>query len=74
MSYVNICSVNCRGIGEYRKRKDVFNYLRAMDYNIFFLQDVHCSKGKVNLFRNMWGSNVLIAPHTHNARGVTILT
>ena len=63
-SYVNICSLNCRGIGEYRKRKDVFNYLRALDCNIFFLQDLHCSKDKVNSFRSMWGSDVIIASHT----------
>ena len=74
MSNLNICSVNCRGIGEYRKRKDVFNYLRKLDCNIFLLQDVHCSLEKVNSFRNMWGNDIIVAPHTHNSRGVAILT
>ena len=74
MSDLKICSVNCRGIGEYRKRKDVFNYLRKLDYNIFLLQDVHCSQEKVSSFRNMWGTDIIVAPHTHNSRGVAILT
>ena len=74
MSDLKICSVNCRGIGEYRKRKDVFNYLRKLDYNIFLLQDVHCSQEKINSFRNTWGTDILVAPHTHNSRGVAILT
>ena len=74
ISDVKICSVNCRGLGEYRKRKDVFNYLRKLDCNIFLLQDVHCSQEKVNSFRNMWGSDILVAPHTNNSRGVAVLT
>ena len=74
MSDLKICSVNCRGIGDYRKRKDVFNYLRKLDCNIFLLQDVHCSREKVDSFQNMWGTPVIVAPHTYNSRGVAILT
>ena len=74
MSDVKICSVNCRGLGEYRKRKDVFSFFRKLDCNIFLLQDVHCSQGKLDSFRNMWGTDILVAPHTHNSRGVAVLT
>ena len=38
------------------------------------LQDVHGRKIGVPYFRNAWGTDVLIAPYTNNARGVAILT
>ena len=38
------------------------------------LQDIHCSKGKENMFRNAWGTDILIAPFRSNARGVAILS
>ena len=66
MDELNICSLNCRGLGDYKKRRDAFH--------IYMLQDIHCSKGKENMFRNAWGTDILIAPFKSNARGVAILS
>ena len=74
MMELKICSFNCRGLGSYSKRRDVFDFLRKSDFNIYMLQDVHCDKKKVNVFRNAWGTDILIAPFRSNARGVAILT
>ena len=74
MSEFNICTLNCRGLGDYRKRRDVFHYLRNSAFHIYMLQDIHCGPNKVNVFRNAWGTDILIAPYTGNARGVAILT
>ena len=74
MSEIKFASFNCRGLGDFRKRKDVLAYLRNQDFNICFLQDIHCSKMGAPYFRNCWGKDVLIAPLTNNARGVAILT
>ena len=41
---ITISSTNCRGLGEYTKRKDVFNYLRNKGHNIYCLQDTHFTK------------------------------
>jgi hypothetical protein len=41
---VKILSVNCQGLGDIAKCKDVFNYLRSLDYNIYCLQDTHFSR------------------------------
>ena len=71
---MRVCSVNCRGLGDYKKRRDVFNFLKGVDCNLFLLQDIHCAKGKENSFRNLWGTDILIAPYKNNARGVGILT
>ena len=74
MTEVNICSLNCRGLGDYRKRRDVFHYLRRGDFHIYLLQDIHCGLGRENTFRNAWGTDILISPYRNNARGVAILT
>ena len=74
MSAIKLVSFNCRGIGNIKKRKDVFDYLRRKDFNICFLQDIHCKKSGVVYFRNVWGRDILIAPGTSNSRGVAILT
>ena len=73
MSEFNICTMNCRGLGEGKKRRDVFHYLRQSHFNIFMLQDIHCARDKENMFRNSWGTDILIAPYRNNARGVAIL-
>ena len=71
---LKVCSMNCRGLGEYKKRRDVFNFLKGMDCNLFLLQDIHCAKERVNSFRNLWGTDILLAPYKNNARGVGIFT
>ena len=74
ISNLKICSLNCRGLGDFKKRRDVFNKLRGDGYNLLLLQDVHCKVGKEDTFRNSWGKDILLAPYAHNARGVAILT
>ena len=73
MSIVKFFSMNCRGLGQFKKRKDVFSYLRGIEADIFMLQDVHCNDQKLVSFRNSWGKDVYISPGTNNARGVAIL-
>ena len=41
---IKISSTNCRGLGDYSKRKDVFNYLRNKRYGTYCLQDIHFTK------------------------------
>ena len=48
--------------------------MRKSSYHIYFLQDIHCERGKENTFRNEWGTDILIAPYRSNSRGVAILT
>ena len=73
MGDIKICSLNCRGLGTFEKRRDVLNYLRKSQYNIFMLQDIHCSPEKENQFRNTWGGEVKMAGFSSNSRGVAIL-
>ena len=68
-----ICSKNVNGIGNFTKRKDVFNYLREQKYDVCFLQETHLLTGMENLVRSTWGYNVWLAGATTNANGVAIL-
>ena len=70
---VKIISVNCQGMGDIAKRRDVFNYLRALDYNIYCLQDTHFSQDMENEVRNLWGYQCFFSSYATNSRGVAIL-
>ena len=70
---VKILSVNCQGLGDIAKRKDVFNYLRSLDYNIYCLQDTHFSCDTENEVRNLWGYQCFFRSYCTNSRGVAIL-
>ena len=69
-----ICSFNCRGLGSFEKRRDVLNYLRRSQFNIFMLQDIHCKPENENNFRNTWGGDIKLAGFSNNSRGVAILS
>lgn len=45
---VKIISVNCQGLGDVAKRRDVFNYFRSLKYNLYCLQDTHFTKDNEN--------------------------
>lgn len=46
---LKILIVNCQSLGEYSKRKDVLNHLKAKHYNIYFKQETHFVNTKENL-------------------------
>ena len=68
-----ISSKNVNGIGNFRKRKDVLNYLRQKNHDIYFLQETHLKSDMENLVRSTWGYNVWLAGATTNTNGVAIL-
>ena len=74
MSSIRIASMNCRGLGDLNKRRDVFNYLKQKPYSICCLQDTHfTAKKEENFIRSMWGFETYISPGTSDSRGVAIL-
>ena len=70
---VKILSVNCQGLGDIAKRRDVFNYLRSLNYNIYCLQDTHFSSDIENDVRNLLGFQCYFSSFASNSRGVAIL-
>lgn len=70
---IKIASTNCRGLGDYLKRKDVFCYLREKRIGIYCLQDTHFTTALEPYIRSEWGGEVYFNSFTSNARGVCIL-
>ena len=70
---LKICSLNCQGLGNFKKRKDVFQYLRKSNCSIFCLQDTHFDKSLEKLVANEWGFRVYFSSHDSRSRGVAIL-
>ena len=52
---VTIFSMNCQGLGDVNKRKDLFNFLKQKKYSIYFLQDTHFTEKEEKYIRSMWG-------------------
>ena len=73
MENVEILTLNCRGLGERKKRKDVFNYLRNMKCNIYCLQDTHWVKNQEHYVRSEWGFQCYMSYGTSASRGTAIL-
>ena len=69
---IKICSLNCQGLGNSKKRRDVFNYLRNLKYSIIFLQDTHFSKDLEKLVQNEWGFKAVFNSLNSRSRGVAI--
>ena len=70
---IKICSLNCQGLGDHIKRRDVIKYLRKSNYSIICLQDTHFSKKKnERLIKNEWGHKAIFNSLYSRSRGVAI--
>ena len=45
-----ICTFNVNGLGEYKKRCQMFEWLKDNKYDICFLQELHCQ----NISNDKW--------------------
>ncbi|KAJ8028408.1 LINE-1 retrotransposable element ORF2 protein [Holothuria leucospilota] len=70
---IRISSLNCRGLCDRNKRKDVFDYLQGLKNHIYCLQDVHWDVNLVDTVPVEWGFDCYFAPGSNNSRGVAIL-
>lgn len=68
-----ICTFNCNGLGDHKKRKDVFDYLRKQKCNLYLLQETHWKADNENFIRSCWGYNCFVAGNETNKNGVAIL-
>lgn len=70
---LKIASMNCRGIGEAKKRRDVFGYLRDLNYSFYLLQDTHFTPSTEARIKSEWGFHAYFSSFSSNSRGVAIL-
>ena len=70
---LKILTVNCQGLGDYKKRRDVLNYLHKKNCNIYFLQDTHFTTDEEKIIISQWGYKGIFSSYESNSRGVAIL-
>ena len=68
-----VSSLNCQGLGNVQKRRDVFHYLKQKSYSIYCLQDTHFDKKLIKYIRAEWGFKCFFSCYSSNSRGVAIL-
>ena len=73
MSDIVIASMNCRGLSDLKKRRDVMHYLRKKDYDILFLQDTHLTQNSFQYFNCLWRGKSVHSFYTNRSRGVSIM-
>ena len=70
---VKIISMNCQGLRNMTKRKDVINYLKLTCADIICLQDTHLVGNDISLTRTLWKGEIYQSGISTNLRGVAIL-
>ena len=70
---IKIVSYNCQGLKMMEKRRDVIDYLKSKQFNIYCLQDTHFSDEDEVFIKNLWGGDCYFSSFSSNQRGVAIL-
>ena len=70
---LNIVSANTRGLRQYLKRFDVFDYFKNLNSDIICLQETHLTAKDINMLSKEWNIEYFIAGNSTNSRGVSIL-
>ena len=65
--------MNCRGLGEQKKRRDVMLYIRQSDFNVIFLQDTHMTTRMIPYFECLWKGKGYHSCFSPRSRGTSIL-
>ena len=63
MDKIKIISLNCQGINCPKKRRDVFNYIRAKNYSIICLQDTHITASMEKIVESEWGFKTIFSSY-----------
>ena len=70
---VTIVSMNCQGLADAKKRRDVFHYLRNKGFSMYLLQDTHFHAKLENYVYAEWGYDCYFASYNSSSRGVAVL-
>ena len=68
-----IASINVRGLGDYRKRTSVYNWLHKKKIDIIYLQETHSTEQNEQLWKNQWRGKTYMSHGTNNSKGCMIL-
>ena len=65
--------MNCRGLSQQEKRRDVLHFIRNTNSNVVFLQDTHISDRTRPFFNNLWKGTCYHACASSRSRGTCVL-
>ena len=68
-----IATLNVRGLGNTKKRKEMFEWLKTKQYDIYMLQEVHYKKEFNTTWKSDWGNTCVFSGNKSNSEGVAIL-
>ena len=72
-SYIKLCTYNVNGLGNDKKRKDVFDCLRTENASVYFLQETHLKTKAENMVRAMWGYGCILNGNNTISHGFAVL-
>ena len=64
---LTILTVNCQGLGDMNKRRDVLKNLKCKNYNLYFLQDTHFVDKDESFTRTLWGYKAFFSSFKSNS-------
>jgi len=71
--HIKLASLNVRGIGDSKKRCNIFDWLHKQQYDVVFLQETHCIKTVEKRWSTEWGNMAYFCNGTSASAGVAIL-
>ena len=66
--------MNCRGLSQQQKRRDMLNFLKSSSNDIIFLQETHLTSNTIQYFNAVWPGKCYHSCKTSHSRGTSILT
>lgn len=73
MDNISLLSINCQGLGNFQKRRDIMHFWKQKKYDILLLQDTHFEKKMEKYITAEWGYQAIFASNNSLSRGVAIL-
>ena len=73
MANTKIYSLNVRGIRDTVKRRQLFQKFHNSNYDIFMIQEAHCTPEVTSQWSSEWGGEIFFSHGTSNSKGVCIL-
>ena len=71
---MNICSLNARGLGDRKKRKSMFQFIRRYGADIVLMQEAHIKDmQQLKLWESEWGGPMYASCGESNSKGVLIM-
>ena len=73
MENLSIASLNCQGLGNPQKRRDVFQHLKQKNHSVYLLQDTHFDLKLEPYIKSEWGYTCYFASYSSQSRGVAVM-